>query len=104
MSNLDFLDILLSQNKIQPNPLKLKNSIVEQSFSRPHTFFGLYEDELNKEIRCPICYGRIGIATRPSGCKHVFCYDCIFRWGQKSNKFPVCSGFFTTLFVYIAFP
>ena len=105
MKNLDFLDILLSQNKIKSHPLKIKNSLVQQSFSRPHPLFSLYEDELEKEVKCPICFGRTGIAARPSGCKHVFCNNCILKWSQTSNKCPVCRGLFTDiLLVNIALP
>jgi len=105
MNNLDFLGILISQNKIKSNPLKMRNNSVEQSFSRPHPFFGLYEDSLDKEIRCPICFGRVGIATKPLCCNHVFCYNCIFKWSQTSNKCPVCRGIFNDLlFVNIISP
>lgn len=105
MKNIDFLNILLSQNKIKLHPLKIKNNLVQQSFSRPHPLFSLYKDELEKEVKYPICLGRTGIAARPSWCKHVFCYNSILKWSQTSNKCPVCRGLFTDiLLVNIALP
>ena len=94
----NFLDILLSQRKCASNPFN--NRIISEfhNFQRPSFPFNIYEECIDKEIRCPICLARVGIATKPSSCNHVFCKPCISNWNKLSNKCPVCRKIFDDIF------
>lgn len=35
-------------------------------YKNKFNLFSIYEDSLEKEVRCPICLGRVGLAVRPS--------------------------------------
>ena len=32
-----------------------------------------------------------------NGCKHIFCFDCIKKWSEYTNKCPLCKTRFTEL-------
>ena len=89
--NIDFLRILLDIKKRQTNPFQIcKNKEINNKVKDFYSPFGFYEDQFEKEVRCPICLGRVGNASKPSSCIHIFCSLCIKDWLKLSNKCPVC--------------
>ena len=85
-----FLDVLNQIKNINNNPFKLLTNNSKALPIRKHSPFGFYEDTLEKELRCPICLGRVSSATKPSNCNHVFCYYCIHEWSKENLKCPIC--------------
>lgn len=86
-----FLKILIEQRDKRNS-----NSNVYQIFPQlpdyknKFNLFSIYEDSLEKEVRCPICLGRVGLAVRPSKCRHIFCRLCLEKWMKSSDKCPYC--------------
>lgn len=50
-----------------------------------------------KEVRCPICLGRVMFAVRPNSCLHVFCKSCLRKWAETKNACPYCRRNFSTM-------
>ena len=89
--NIDFLKILLDLKNKQTNPFQIfKNKEINNKVNNYYSPFGFYEDQFEKEVRCPICLGRVSNASKPSSCIHIFCSLCINKWLKLSNKCPVC--------------
>lgn len=65
------------QNNNQGNEKKEKNSNEKKRRS-------------NDQWTCPICFDKLQSPV-VTYCGHVFCYDCIDRWLQKSDKCPICT-------------
>jgi hypothetical protein len=86
----NFLDVLIKQANNNSNPFNKTNYSQDIIFQSKYSPFGFYEDSLDKEIRCPICLGRVSAATRPSSCLHIFCSFCINKWKKSSKKCPMC--------------
>jgi len=40
-------------------------------------------------MKCSICFNDINI-IKTIQCHHKFCYECITKWYEKSNKCPIC--------------
>lgn len=86
-----FLKILINQRDAKncdSNFGQIFPQIVD--YKNKFSLFSVYEDSLEKEVRCPICLGRVGLAVRPSKCKHVFCKLCLKKWMKSSDKCPYC--------------
>ena len=48
---------------------------------------------------CSICYDDISETCRINSCEHIFCRECITRWGrEKTNTCPCCRSKFNILF------
>lgn len=54
-------------------------------------------DANDPENACPICYENITNRTQLDGCSHVFCWECIRIWSEKSNTCPMCRKKFKIL-------
>lgn len=52
----------------------------------------IQEDEEQVFEDCPICLEKQDSTTtaKLDCCQHTFCFDCIKKWGEKSNECPVC--------------
>ena len=85
-----FVHILFSLQNQNSNPFEICRQTKKANANRFSCPFGLYEDSLNFEIRCPICLGRVHIASKPYYCNHIFCLTCINKWHKLSKKCPVC--------------
>ena len=86
-----FLKILIKQK--EDSNLNSKFGILIPNcfyLNYKYNLFSNYEDSLDKEVRCPICLGRVASAVRPSKCKHVFCSFCLKKWMKSSDKCPYC--------------
>ena len=89
-NNGNFLNVLLSLQVKCTNPFSFINNQKSENPNKYLSPFCIYEDSLDKEVRCPICLGRVGIASKPTNCTHVFCEACIMKWLKSSRKCPVC--------------
>ena len=50
------------------------------------------------QLTCSICYNDIKETCNIDSCDHIFCRDCITKWGrEKTNTCPCCRGKFNTL-------
>eukprot|EP00914_Ancora_sagittata_P022236 GHVO01044172.1.p1 GENE.GHVO01044172.1~~GHVO01044172.1.p1 ORF type:complete len:145 (+),score=36.17 GHVO01044172.1:3-437(+) len=46
-------------------------------------------------ICCPICLSEdLQRPARPGACNHVFCFECIIKWSEVTNKCPLCKEMF----------
>lgn len=95
-NNSEFLNKLKASSNI-PNAFMLYNYSNFYDYPNKINLFGLNEDLYDFEIRCPICFQRVGCARRPDNCIHIFCSSCIELWKKDSNKCPVCRKAFTTI-------
>lgn len=43
---------------------------------------------------CSICMGKVETKAKLSGCKHVFCKECILEWAKRENSCPNCRAAF----------
>lgn len=59
--------------------------------------FGFPEDLYPFELKCPICLGRIKLASRPDNCSHLFCKLCLKEWCKESKKCPYCRIVFNNI-------
>ena len=51
------------------------------------------------QLTCSICYDDISETCRINSCKHIFCRDCITKWGrEKTNTCPCCRSKFNILY------
>ena len=51
------------------------------------------------QLTCSICYDDISEICRINSCEHIFCRDCITKWGrEKTNTCPCCRSKFNILF------
>lgn len=49
------------------------------------------DDEANKKQKCGVCMGSItGLDLGVTKCGHIFCYNCVKPYVEKSNKCPTC--------------
>ena len=85
-----FLNILKKQNSQIFNPFQRPDKANLTKKGNIFSPFGLYEDSLENEVRCPICLGRVHIAVSSSLCRHIFCKVCLKKWITISRKCPVC--------------
>ena len=95
--NTKFLNTLLIIRKSDNNPFKTYRNNYLKKFSEFTSIFGFYEDNIEEEVRCPICLGKTKSTTKPSNCDHLFCSFCIKKWFKNSNKCPVCRAQFYSL-------
>ena len=95
--DFEFLKVLnhLANKTHNPFPNNYINTVLSNSFS--DNIFGFHEDLLEKEVRCPICLGRVKNAKRPNKCTHVFCSYCINKWAKTKKKCPICRTEFDKL-------
>lgn len=47
-----------------------------------------------KNTECTICMGEVETRAKLSGCKHVFCKECILEWAKRENSCPNCRAAF----------
>ena len=47
-------------------------------------------------MMCPICF-KTSCKNKKLNCYHEFCFDCIHKWYQKSDKCPICRKSFNLL-------
>lgn len=93
-----FLKILLQQREEANINSNIKPLFFQfPDYNYKFNFFSTYEDSLEKEVRCPICLGRVALAVRPSKCRHIFCKLCIKKWMKSSDKCPYCRTQFKTI-------
>ena len=93
----NFLFNLERNRKISHNPFfqnQKKNDAYESLFFSP---FGFFEDICEKDVRCPICLGRVSVASKPDICLHTFCNLCIKKWNKQSDECPVCRKIFNKI-------
>ena len=50
-----------------------------------------------KEVRCPICLGRVIVGVRPNACFHVFCKSCLKKWAETKKICPYCRRHFSNI-------
>lgn len=86
----NFVHILYLLKNQNFNPFEIDEHKKKRNTDRFSYPFGLYEDSLDFEVRCPICLGRVHIASKPLYCNHIFCFPCINKWCTLSKKCPVC--------------
>ena len=49
-------------------------------------------------LNCSICYDNISHPHKINSCNHVFCRQCITKWGrEKTNTCPCCRQKFNVL-------
>ena len=60
------------------------------------------QNELHEAIACPICLGDLAENMEDVGtmdaCGHIFCFECIQRWSEVTNRCPLCKARFRKLF------
>jgi hypothetical protein len=95
--NSFFLSRLYDNKVINHNPFLLCLNPEYKSTYNNFSPFGFFEDLLEKEVRCPICLGRVSKASAPDSCNHTFCFLCLEKWSKSSNKCPICRRFFTKI-------
>lgn len=44
--------------------------------------------------KCPICWGEMETRSAVNGCRHHFCFRCIYQWSRDSRVCPVCRRIF----------
>lgn len=86
----DFLNVLIYLQKQPTNPFEKYSNIKNDLSNKLFSPFIFYEDIQDKEVRCPICLGRVSKAKKPLSCIHVFCSYCINKWLKIGQKCPVC--------------
>lgn len=85
-----FLNTLIYQQNNSNNPFSIYSELYSEKFFGKFNPFGFSEDLLDKEVRCPICLGRVSNAVKPVDCQHVFCSLCLKVWNKNSRTCPVC--------------
>ena len=48
---------------------------------------------------CSICLGDIFDKAKPAGCKHTFCKQCIWNWGNINGSCPYCRTFMSSIHI-----
>ena len=96
-SNSNFLQVLLSLAKKSTNPFISDSTFNYRQNSLILNPYGFIKDLSEKEVRCPICLGRVKSARRPNSCYHSFCFLCLKKWKKNSNKCPICLAQFDQL-------
>ena len=46
---------------------------------------------------CAICLDQIKYKSKINSCRHKFCFDCIKKWAEISNKCPLCKKTFNDI-------
>lgn len=92
-----FLNVLESLEKKNQNPFLFPPFFNANNYNLNTNLFGFTEDLYDKEVRCPICLGRVKNALIPDTCVHVFCSYCIKRWRKTSQNCPICRKKFFNL-------
>jgi hypothetical protein len=46
---------------------------------------------------CSICRNPPKIIGKMNSCNHLFCFNCIKKWSDQTNKCPLCKKRFTNL-------
>ena len=91
-----FLNVLLNLKDYHSNPFfSTYSSAAYPKWN--YNPFCFYEDLIEKEVRCPICLGRVKSAMKPNCCIHLFCSFCIKKWNKVSKKLSVCRREMTSL-------
>ena len=85
-----FLNILKIDDAQKGNPFRLLKKDFSKNSHKFSYLFGLYEDSLEFEVRCPICLGRVHNAVKPNSCIHIFFFFFLKKWFSLSQKCPVC--------------
>ena len=53
-----------------------------------------HKDNIDIEVRCPICLGRTSKASKPDCCFDTFCNFCLKKWKELSSKCPILRRYF----------
>ena len=57
-----------------------------------------------EEEKCPICLVEpINNASKPSGCRHIFCRQCLVTWAAQKSECPLCKAEFRAIFSGVGF-
>ena len=96
-TNFKFFNVLKDLSNRSQNPFIFSPKKIDNNKQDKFYPFGFYEDMVSKEVRCPICLGRVKNAMKPNCCIHVFCGYCIRKWKQSSNRCPICRKNFINL-------
>lgn len=48
------------------------------------------DDQIDSELRCPICNDPFRSPVNCIQCGHTFCEECIQQWYQQQTSCPVC--------------
>jgi hypothetical protein len=51
---------------------------------------------------CAICLGTVEKPGKIDSCIHEFCFDCILKWSNVTNKCPICAKKFKSIKEVIA--
>ena len=89
--------LCLTNRKKSHNAFEL---LSDSSNSLPYSDFnpfGFSEDLYPFEIKCPICFARATLASRPNKCYHIFCKPCLKKWYNESKKCPCCRKEFDSI-------
>lgn len=49
------------------------------------------------ENNCVICLDKIDDIAHINCCQHKYCYECIKKWSEETNKCPQCKKKFTSI-------
>jgi hypothetical protein len=93
----NFLSNLIKNKRINHNPFKFKQNSNFSDASLLFSPFGFFEDLWDKEVRCPICLGRVLKAAKPESCNHAYCFLCLKKWKKQSKKCPICRKIFNKI-------
>ena len=85
----NFTHILYSLQNQNSIPFEICGQIKKGNIDRFSYPFGLHQDSLDFEVRCPIYLNRVHFASKPYFCKHIFYFPCINKWFALSKKCPV---------------
>ncbi len=53
------------------------------------------EDQINIDLKCPICLDPFQSPFCDAHCGHTFCFQCIKTWLRKKQSCPICRRYFT---------
>ena len=91
----DYMLSFLTKSKVYANPFHNLYSNNNQQFQSRESYHESFDDE--REIRCPICLGRVIGAVRPNTCFQIYCSFCIKKWKNEKSQCPLCKKQFKSL-------
>lgn len=53
------------------------------------------KDSDGYDAKCRLCHASPKVDPYALRCGHVFCFECVYRWGQTRPKCPVCKRAFS---------
>ena len=82
--------LCLKSRKKSYNPFEFLSESSKSLPASDYNPFGFSEDLYPFEIRCPICFERATLVSRPDKCYHIFCKPCLNKWSIETKKCPYC--------------